>query len=196
MARGTKKVGITGKFGPRYGVTIRKRIIEASKARQKSQRCPECKHHAVKRVSSGIWKCRHCKLVFAAGAYSIRMRNFKKDESISVEDKAYREEYIEPAEEEVQEPDLEQLAKVDDEVEKDLVEETTPEEPSDEPDEEPIAEDEPLIENEPDVDETPAADDDEPSTEDDKPAEEPSAREDKLAEEPSSGDDKPDEEVE
>lgn len=92
MARGTKKVGIAGKFGPRYGVTIRKRIIEVSRARQKRQQCPECQHYAVKRESSGIWKCRHCKLVFAAAAYSTRLRSYKKEVSTSMVDMPYMEE--------------------------------------------------------------------------------------------------------
>ncbi|MCK4757502.1 MAG: 50S ribosomal protein L37ae, partial [Thermoplasmata archaeon] len=78
MARRTKKVGITGKFGPRYGVTVRKRIKDVSRHRQKAQKCPECQHSAVRRESTGIWKCRHCGLVFAAAAYSTRIREFKK----------------------------------------------------------------------------------------------------------------------
>ena len=80
MARRTKKVGITGKFGPRYGVTVRKKIKEASKAAQTPQKCPECQYMAVKRESSGIWLCRHCGLKFAASAYSIRTREFKKEQ--------------------------------------------------------------------------------------------------------------------
>ena len=78
MAKGTKKVGITGKYGPRYGVKIRKQIKEASRHRLRPQRCPECQHDAVKRVSSGIWLCNHCNLKFAAAAYSIRTRSFKR----------------------------------------------------------------------------------------------------------------------
>lgn len=124
MARGTKKVGIAGKYGPRYGVTIRKRIKEVSKHRQKPSRCPECMHVAVKRESSGIWKCRHCQLVFAAGAYSTRMRSFKKDESISAKDKAYKEEHVE-ADETIDHSEEEPVV--------DEPETETPEEP-DEPD--------------------------------------------------------------
>ncbi len=81
MAKGTKKVGITGRYGPRYGVKIRKQIKEISRHRLKAQRCPECQHDAVKRVASGIWKCNHCKLKFAAAAYSIRTRSYKRDEA-------------------------------------------------------------------------------------------------------------------
>ncbi len=78
MAKGTKKVGITGKYGPRYGVKIRKQIKEASRHRIRPQRCPECQHDAVKRVSSGIWLCNHCDLKFAAAAYSTRTRSYRR----------------------------------------------------------------------------------------------------------------------
>ena len=148
MARGTKKVGIAGKFGPRYGVTIRKRIKEVSKHRQSPAQCPECKHHAVKRESSGIWKCRHCKLVFAAGAYSTRLRSFKKDESVRTEDVAYREEYVEEEPKEA-EPEMEMAD-----------EEPVEEEPVIEAEEELPADDEPVIEEEPkEADDDIAADD-------------------------------------
>ncbi len=32
--------------------------------------CPTCHHEGVKRMSNGVWKCRHCGLKFAAAAYS------------------------------------------------------------------------------------------------------------------------------
>ena len=35
----------------------------------------------MKRVASGIWFCNHCKLKFAAAAYSTRMRSFKREEA-------------------------------------------------------------------------------------------------------------------
>jgi large subunit ribosomal protein L37Ae len=91
MAKGTKKVGITGRYGPRYGVKIRKQIKEISRHRLKAQRCPECQHDAVKRVASGIWKCNHCKLKFAAAAYSIRTRSYKRDEAKLQTDKFVKE---------------------------------------------------------------------------------------------------------
>ena len=94
MARRTKKVGITGKFGPRYGVTVRKKIKEVSKARQSPQKCPECQHSAVKRESSGIWICNHCGLKFAASAYSIKTREFKKEQATMLEYKELSQDEI------------------------------------------------------------------------------------------------------
>ncbi len=70
MPRKTKKVGIAGKFGPRYGVKVRKQIQAIESEKAKRHTCPRCQHKSVKRVGTGIWKCRHCDLTFASGAYS------------------------------------------------------------------------------------------------------------------------------
>ncbi len=70
MTRRTKKVGVAGRYGPRYGVRIRKQMSTVINAKNKAYECPRCKHVAVKRVSTGIWKCRRCDLKFAGGAYS------------------------------------------------------------------------------------------------------------------------------
>jgi len=69
MARRTRKVGIAGRFGPRYGVRIRRRVQEIEEGLRKRSVCPTCQHVAVKRRSSGVWACRHCGTVFAGGAY-------------------------------------------------------------------------------------------------------------------------------
>ncbi len=83
MARGTSKVGMTGKFGARYGVKIRKQIKSVSRHRARPSRCPECQHDSVKRLSSGIWHCKHCDLKFAASAYSTRIRSYTREEAES-----------------------------------------------------------------------------------------------------------------
>ncbi|MCK5397853.1 MAG: 50S ribosomal protein L37ae, partial [Thermoplasmata archaeon] len=91
MAKGTKKVGMTGKYGPRYGVKIRKQIKSVSRHMAKPQRCPECQADSVKRVASGIWRCRHCNLKFAASAYSVRTRSYKREEAKSQLERFQRE---------------------------------------------------------------------------------------------------------
>lgn len=70
MTRRTKKIGVAGRYGPRYGVRTRKQIATVLRSKSKSYECPSCKHTAVRRVASGIWKCRKCNLKFAGGAYS------------------------------------------------------------------------------------------------------------------------------
>jgi len=69
MARRTKKVGISGRYGPRYGVKIRRRVNELEIRQKQNHACPECHYKAVKRVSTGIWKCNHCNHTFTGGAY-------------------------------------------------------------------------------------------------------------------------------
>lgn len=69
----TKKVGIAGRFGPRYGSTVRKRwrnIME--KRHDKKIKCPRClSNNTVDRVSTGIWHCKKCNARFTGGAYSL-----------------------------------------------------------------------------------------------------------------------------
>ena len=69
MARKTKKVGIAGKYGPRYGVKVRNRLRDAEAKAAAYHRCPECEIVRVKRVSTGIYQCRHCGFKYASGAY-------------------------------------------------------------------------------------------------------------------------------
>ncbi len=64
----TKKVGIAGKHGARYGLRVRKRNIEIGKLR-KARKCPKCLKPGLKRLSAGIWECRKCGLKFAGKAY-------------------------------------------------------------------------------------------------------------------------------
>lgn len=64
-----KKVGPTGGFGVRYGVTVRKRYIKAVSEMRKKHKCPQCGAEAVLRESVGVWRCRKCKFTFAGGAY-------------------------------------------------------------------------------------------------------------------------------
>lgn len=69
MTRRTKKIGAAGRFGPRYGVKIRKQIATIDAKRRRRHMCPRCLHRSVKRDSTSIWRCRHCGLTFASGAY-------------------------------------------------------------------------------------------------------------------------------
>jgi large subunit ribosomal protein L37Ae len=69
MARRTKKVKQTGRFGPRYGVKIKHRVREIEEKQKQWHICPQCGRARVKRESTGIWKCKKCHTKFAGGAY-------------------------------------------------------------------------------------------------------------------------------
>jgi len=71
MAR-TKKVKSAGRFGAGYGIRVRKRLVKVEKKQRKKQTCPFCKKPGVKRLSSGIWRCKKCGKKFASGAYYVK----------------------------------------------------------------------------------------------------------------------------
>lgn len=66
----TKKVGRAGRFGTRYGSTLRGRVAKIEKEMKSLHKCPSCQTKAVRRVSVGIWKCRKCGHTFTGGAYT------------------------------------------------------------------------------------------------------------------------------
>ncbi|HEC87773.1 MAG TPA: 50S ribosomal protein L37Ae [Thermoplasmata archaeon] len=69
MAKRTKKVGTTGRFGARYGVKIKHRVREIEEKQKKWHTCPRCGRERLKRESTGIWVCKKCNAKFAGGAY-------------------------------------------------------------------------------------------------------------------------------
>ena len=91
MARKTKKVGIAGKYGPRYGVKVRNRLRDAEAKAAAYHLCPQCDIKKVRRVSTGIFKCRHCGYKFASGAYapqSVRSHRKMMSEGKSIRESA------------------------------------------------------------------------------------------------------------
>lgn len=66
----TKKSGRAGRFGARYGVTLRQRVAKIEANMKIKHRCPSCQTFAVSRVSTGIWNCRKCGHTFTGGAYA------------------------------------------------------------------------------------------------------------------------------
>lgn len=67
----TKKIGHAGKFGVRYGKTIRERFNAVESKQKKKQMCPFCRKPKAKRTSKGIWGCAACGKNFAGAAYYI-----------------------------------------------------------------------------------------------------------------------------
>ncbi|MFQ6020949.1 MAG: 50S ribosomal protein L37ae [Candidatus Aenigmatarchaeota archaeon] len=64
-----KKVGSSGRFGPRYGTRTKKIVAAIEKKQKQKQVCPYCERKTLKRIASGIWYCKKCKVKFAGGAY-------------------------------------------------------------------------------------------------------------------------------
>ena len=89
MARRTQKVGVVGRYGPRYGVRIRRRVQEIEETLRARHTCPNCQAVAVKRKSSGVWACRRCGAVFAGGAYRpVVTTSFKREVPAAAEEEA------------------------------------------------------------------------------------------------------------
>ena len=68
MAR-TKKVGSTGRFGARYGLTVKQKILAIEKRQKLKYECPSCTKLTVKRIAKGIWQCRRCLHKFTGKAF-------------------------------------------------------------------------------------------------------------------------------
>ncbi len=64
-----RKVGSSGRYGPRYGKRIKKLVSDIEKTQKKRHICPKCKMKYVVREASGIWKCKKCGTKFAGMAY-------------------------------------------------------------------------------------------------------------------------------
>ncbi|MBS3085735.1 50S ribosomal protein L37ae [Candidatus Pacearchaeota archaeon] len=71
MTSKTKKSKSAGRFGARYGKTVRARLVAVEEKQRKKQKCPLCGRLGVKRLSKGIWKCKKCNKKFASGVYHL-----------------------------------------------------------------------------------------------------------------------------
>ncbi|CAF2174680.1 unnamed protein product [Brassica rapa subsp. narinosa] len=71
QAKRTKKVGIVGKYGTRYGASIRKQIKKMEVSQHSKYFCEFCGKYGVKRKAVGIWGCKDCGKVKAGGAYTM-----------------------------------------------------------------------------------------------------------------------------
>ena len=71
MSKRTKKVGIVGKYGTRYGASLRKQIKKIEASQHSKYFCSFCGKYAVKRSAVGIWKCKACKKCQAGGAFTL-----------------------------------------------------------------------------------------------------------------------------
>ncbi|CAI9095551.1 OLC1v1000268C1 [Oldenlandia corymbosa var. corymbosa] len=71
MTKRTKKAGIVGKYGTRYGASLRKQIKKMEVSQHNKYLCDFCGKYAVKRKAVGIWGCKDCGKVKAGGAYTM-----------------------------------------------------------------------------------------------------------------------------
>merc|ERR1712154_577053 len=69
MGKRTKKVGITGKYGTRYGASLRKQIKKIEINQHARYTCPHCGKDNIRRSCVGIWECKGCNVTYAGGAY-------------------------------------------------------------------------------------------------------------------------------
>ena len=65
----TKKVGSTGRFGVRYGIKVRQRVLDVERRQKQKHKCPYCHKLKVKRVAAGIYLCKKCNSKFTGKAY-------------------------------------------------------------------------------------------------------------------------------
>lgn len=62
--------GSAGRFGTRYGNTLRRKVGDIEKSSRARHKCPFCgKDKKVKRQAYGIWKCSSCEKTFVGRAY-------------------------------------------------------------------------------------------------------------------------------
>ena len=64
-----KKTKSAGRFGAKYGRSVKSKLVKVEEKQRKKQKCPYCKKLGVKRLSSGIWKCSRCNKKFASNTY-------------------------------------------------------------------------------------------------------------------------------
>jgi large subunit ribosomal protein L37Ae len=143
MSQGTDNVGSTGRFGPRYGTSVRRRIQQIEEVQFDEHRCPQCLTGELKRVSTSIWQCRKCDHKFAGGAYKPQTDAFGKAKASADELEEIETEFEEELEEEAEaeEPEPEPEPEPTDEA---------PEEPEPEPEPEPEADEADDEDDEPD----------------------------------------------
>ena len=81
----TKVVDIAGRYGARYGATLRKKVRDVLTRRYAPHTCPFCGHSGrVVRLSTGIWMCKKWGAKWAGGAYLPRTELAKYYPSVIV----------------------------------------------------------------------------------------------------------------
>ena len=71
MAKRTKKVGIVGKFGTKFGATLRKIVKKFEVTKKAKYLSPFSGKESVRRQAVGIWKCKDTNRKIAGGAWTL-----------------------------------------------------------------------------------------------------------------------------
>jgi large subunit ribosomal protein L37Ae len=71
MTTKSKKSKSAGRFGARYGRSVRAKLVKTEIKQRKKQTCPLCKRIGAKRLANGIWKCSKCDKKFASNTYAL-----------------------------------------------------------------------------------------------------------------------------
>jgi len=71
MTKRTKKVGVVGKYGTRYGASLRKQIKKIEVTQHAKYTCQFCGKDSIKRKATGVWICKPCKITIAGGAWQL-----------------------------------------------------------------------------------------------------------------------------
>jgi large subunit ribosomal protein L37Ae len=71
MAKRTKKVGIVGKYGTKFGATLRKIVKKFEVTKKAKYLSPFSGKECVKREAVGIWKCKQTGRKIAGGAWTL-----------------------------------------------------------------------------------------------------------------------------
>uniref|UniRef100_A0A3P9QBV2 Zgc:171772 n=1 Tax=Poecilia reticulata TaxID=8081 RepID=A0A3P9QBV2_POERE len=74
-AKRTKKVGIVGKYGTRYGASLRKMVKKIEISQHAKYTCSFCGKTKMKRRAVGIWHCGSCRKTVAGGAWTYKMEH-------------------------------------------------------------------------------------------------------------------------
>uniref|UniRef100_A0A8C8UIP6 60S ribosomal protein L37a-like n=1 Tax=Peromyscus maniculatus bairdii TaxID=230844 RepID=A0A8C8UIP6_PERMB len=68
LAKCTRKVGIIGKYGTRYGASLQKMVKKIEISQHAKYTCSFCGKTKMKRQAAGIWLCGSCMKTVASGA--------------------------------------------------------------------------------------------------------------------------------
>jgi large subunit ribosomal protein L37Ae len=71
MSKHTKKVGLVGKYGTRYGSSIRKHLKKIEVSQHQKYVCSFCGKKKIERISVGIWSCKGCYRTVSGGAWTL-----------------------------------------------------------------------------------------------------------------------------